>query len=315
MRLLRAVALSLCLGPLGFADIESELSHMLAEVPAADADRDGVLSEHEAMDYVVRTVWKRKINRGSSLRDKTLADAYEKHEHRGMPYRLMKPLDVKPGQRYPLIVSLHGAGGVGNDNVSNLRQWNGVMAAPEWRNKYPCFVLVPQSLPGAMWGPKPSRPELANLYLKDMLPLIFEVILQLQEEFPIDANRVYALGSSMGGSGTWNIIAAAPEKFAAAIPVCGGRFPEAQADRLVNIPIWAFHGDADRTVPVDRTRDAFAKLKQLGGNIKYTELRGVGHAAWVPAFVYQGDDETKGYRTRFGGERCDRTPNVWDWLF
>lgn len=315
MRLLLAGVLSLCLTPCAFADVESELSRMFAKVPEADANGDGTLSEREAMDYVVRAAWKRRVNRGSGLRDKSLADVHERRQHEGMPYRLMRPLSTEPGRRYPLVVSLHGAGGVGDDNASNLRQWNGVMAAPEWRKKYPCFVLVPQSLPGAMWGPKPNRPELADLYVKNMLPLVRGLIQQLQQELPIDGSRIYVLGSSMGGSGTWNIITAAPELFAAAIPVCGGRFPEEQAGKLVDIPIWCFHGDADRTVPVSRSRDAFAKLKQIGGNIKYTELRDVGHAAWVPAFVYQGDDETKGYLTRYSGERCDRTPKVWDWLF
>jgi predicted peptidase len=315
MRLLAAILLSISLAPGASADVDSELRRMLARFPEADTNGDGVLSEQEAMDYTARTFRKGLVNRGSALRDKALTDPYESRQHQNMPFRLLRPLKVEAGRRYPLIVSLHGSGGVGDDNVSNLRQWNGVMAASEWRKRYPCFVLVPQALPGGMWGPKPSRPELADVYVKNMLPLVFEVVKQLQEEFPIDSGRIYALGSSGGGTGTWNILATRPEMFAAAIPVCGGRFPERLAERLVDIPIWCFHGDADERVPVGRSRDAFDRLKELGGNMKYTELRDVGHAAWVPAFVYEGDNEAKGYRTRCSGERCDRTANVWDWLF
>ena len=104
--------------------------------------------------------------------------------------------------------------------------------------------------------------------------------------------------------------------FAAAIPVCG-RFPARDEDiaKLIRIPIWCFHGDADPLVDVDFSRRAFAKLTESRGLIKYTELRGVRHNAWIQAFKYQGDDASKGYITRQSSDQCDLTANVWEWLF
>jgi predicted peptidase len=263
----------------------------------------------------VARLWKRRINRGQGMGNRKRAENYESHKHGPMPYRVLKPVSVEEGKQYPLIVSLHGAGGVGDDNLSNLRYWNGIMTLPKWRELYPCYVLVPQAIPGSNWGPKPAMAALADVYVKDMLPLVFEVVEQLREEHPIDGNRIYALGASMGGSGTWNILAAKPEMFAAAIPVCAGQFPEHYAEKLTGIPLWIFHGYADNTISVDRSRDAFAALKKAGANVKYTEMRGVGHAAWVPAFRYVGDDRIRGYETSYSGEECDRTDQVWDWLF
>ena len=63
------------------------------------------------------------------------------------------------------------------------------------------------------------------------------------------------------------------------------------------------------------SRRAFAKLSDSGGVMKYTELRGVKHNAWVQAFTYRGDGAQKGYVTRYSSDRCDRTWDVWQWLF
>ncbi len=300
------------------ADVEAELERMLARHPAADTNGDGALTEQEAADYIFRTRQRGRMNRGSGIGDKSLIAAYEarRHEtiHPTMPYRLMKPLRIEPGKQYPLIVSLHGSGGVGDDNLSNLRFWNGVMARRQWRRKHPAFVLVPQRSPGGIWGPKPDMPEAADLYARDDLPRVFEIMALLEQEFPIDANRIYALGSSGGGAGTWNIIAAQPDRFAAAIPVCG-RFNPAYSSRLARLPIWVFHGDADPLISVELSRRAFASLSDAGGNIKYTELRDVKHPSWIQAFTYTDDDESKGYLTRHGNEKSDRTADVWEWLF
>ncbi|MDE0104341.1 MAG: hypothetical protein OXN89_18370 [Bryobacterales bacterium] len=295
-------------------DVGIQLQRMLSSHPDADADGDGALTEDEAAAYIFKTRQRGRMNRGPGIRDRALIDAYEPRLHGLMPYRLMKPLHIEPGKRYPLIISLHGSGGVGDDNLSNLRFWNGVMARPEWRRKYPSFVLVPQRRPGGIWGPKPDVPGTEDLFVRDDLPQTFEIVELLQREFPIDADRIYALGSSGGGAGTWNIVAARPDVIAGAIPVCG-RFNPADASKLARVPIWVFHGDADPLVSVEFSRSAFAVLDEAGGDIKYTELREVKHPSWIQAFTYAGDDESKGYVTRLGSQASDPTLDVWEWLF
>lgn len=314
MRLLIVGLASLACALSAYADVESELQRMLASHPEADANGDGALTEDEAANYIFKTRQRGRMNRGPGIRNRALIDAYEARSHGSMPYRLMGPLHLEPGKRYPLIVSLHGSGGVGDDNLSNLRFWNGVMAQPEWRRKYPSFVLVPQRRPGGIWGPKPDVPGTEDLFVRDDLTGAFEIIELLRQEFPIDSDRIYALGSSGGGAGTWNIVFARPDMFAAAILVCG-RFNPAYASKLAQLPIWVFHGDADPLISVEFSRSAFAALSESGGDIKYTELRGVKHASWIQAFTYAGDDESKGYVTRLGNEKSDPTSDVWEWLF
>ena len=88
---------------------------------------------------------------------------------------------------------------------------------------------------------------------------------------------------SQGGYGTWDLIARRSELFAAAIAVCGGGDP-AQAEKLVSLPIWAFHGAEDRLVPVERSRDMIAAIRKAGGRPVYTEYEGVGHDSWTPTY-------------------------------
>ena len=302
--------------PAAHADVAGELASMLARYPEADANRDGTLTEAEAGEYILRKFQRRRPNRGPGIGDRSLIKVYEARTYKSMPYRLMKPVHVESGRRYPLIISLHGSGGIGDDNLSNLRFWNGVMARPRWREKYPAFVLVPQRKAGGIWGPKPDDERVADFYVRNDLLPTFDLIAEIKREFPIDDSRIYAIGSSGGGVGTWNILLARPDLFAAAIPVCG-RFP-ARADdlgKLRRVPIWCFHGDADPRVDVEFSRRAFSQLTEGGALMKYTELRGVKHNSWIHAFTYEGDDESKGFVTRCSSDSCDSTGDIWEWLF
>lgn len=56
------------------------------------------------------------------------------------------------------------------------------------------------------------------------------------------------------------------------------------AARASRVPVWMFLGDADQAVPVEVPRKMFAALKALGADVRYTELPGVGHNAWDPAY-------------------------------
>lgn len=97
-------------------------------------------------------------------------------------------------------------------------------------------------------------------------------------------DRVYVTGLSMGGFGTWVMAAEYPGLFAAAAPVCGGGNP-AMAERLAALPIWAVHGAADDVVPVERSREMVNAIRAAGGNMRYTELPGVGHGSWTAAYA------------------------------
>lgn len=183
--------------------------------------------------------------------------------------RVMPPVTVQRGRRYPLLVFLHGAGEKGDDNQSQLFGLPEQMAEPKWRERFSCFVLAPQCPAQSYW---------TNLD-DELLSLIREVA-----NHPlVDPERIYLTGLSMGGYGSWRLACREPELFAAVVPICGGGDP-AVANRLVSVPIWAVHGDADSTVPVENTRKMILAIRQAGGAPRYSELPGVGHNSWTQTY-------------------------------
>jgi predicted peptidase len=116
----------------------------------------------------------------------------------------------------------------------------------------------------------------------------------IEKNYKVDKSRVYVSGVSMGGFGTWMCLNKSPERFAAAVPICGGARPE-WAGRLVNTPIWAFHGDKDSVVTVDNTSKVIEAIKKAGGkNIRFT--------------IYEGAEHDIGTQTY-------ATPMIYDWMF
>jgi predicted peptidase len=323
---------------------DKRLDNFLEQYPEADANKDGKLTRGEVDVY--RKQMKSTKARGAKSKLKSpvkrhsfaeMAELYEALEFEGMPYRLMKPIDFKADEkkRYPLILSLHGAGGKGINNKKNLMVWNGVLAEEALRKKHPCFVISPQSPVGSRIpssAPKLSKEAKADLpevwrkvvtsgraWLEDVpegrLQTVFDLLDSLCKQYPIDLNRVYVVGHSMGGFGTFESIALQPDRFAAAIPSAGGMLPWHDLNKMTNLPIWAFHGDQDTTVPIGLTKVVFEQMKKLKGNMKLTKLGGVGHGSSGFAFIYSGDEMAKGFVTHNSSEKCDLTSDVWDWLF
>jgi predicted peptidase len=224
--------------------------------------------------------------------------AYKKDDH-VLPYRIYQPEKLEKGKKYPLVLFMHGAGERELDNRKQLMRFNTV---PFWE-KYPCYVLAPQC-PKYVTG-KPEEGSTwvrtgfgdASHTMKDQptwsMQMAIELLDKVMKDKHIDPSRIYITGLSMGGFATWEILQREGDKFAAAVPVCGGA-DLAYANKLTNIPIWVFHGDADPTVQVKRSRDMVAAITAAGGHPKYTEYPGVGHDAW-----------TKTYSNM----------EVWDWLF
>ena len=194
---------------------------------------------------------------------------------------------VRKGMRYPLILFLHGAGERGNEPRKLLPHFPRQMAMPAWRDQFPCFLVVPQCRSGkqwvnAPWGDKQSKP-IAD-QPSDDLQMAISVLETSLKTLPVDKDRVYLTGLSMGGYGTWELAMRRPELFAAIAPVCGGG-DESRAGTLKHIPTWAAHGDADRVVWPDRSRRMVAAVKEAGGRIRYTEYPGIGHNSWTPFYA------------------------------
>jgi dienelactone hydrolase len=127
---------------------------------------------------------------------------------------------------------------------------------------------------------------LASVGSQQRADRLADLIRALVKEFALDPCRIYITGQSMGGSGTWGMLKHLPEMFAAAVPVCGmGDVDSAGAIVAGGSAIWAFHGDADPTVPVEASRRMAAALRAAGGQPRYTEYPGVKHDSWVDAYT------------------------------
>lgn len=211
-------------------------------------------------------------------------------EYRDEPFQylvLPPPGGAEAGKTYPLVLFLHGAGERGNDPQKLLIHFPTQMAQPEWRTKFPCFLVVPQCRDGKQWVNAPwSDKESTPLAVEpsDQSQMAMAVLDEARGNLPVDPDRIYLTGLSMGGYGAWELAMRRPELFAALAPCCGGG-DESQAARLKDLPVWTAHGDGDTVVWPIRTRRMVEAVKQAGGKIQYTEYAGVGHNSWTPFYA------------------------------
>jgi len=199
-----------------------------------------------------------------------------------LPYRLYVPVGYNPEQKYPLVLWLHGGEGRGSDNVQQIVHGNQkgthVWIAPENQAKFPAFVLAPQCPIDENWAdPDLNQPSKA-------LELSLEILANVQKEFSVDPDRVYAVGQSMGGLGVWSLLQLYPEKWAGALVLAAyDNFTDTSA--ISRVPLWVFQGDQDQSVPVTMVRDMMKQLKKAHANLRYTEYHKAGHNVWDQAFA------------------------------
>jgi predicted peptidase len=211
-----------------------------------------------------------------------------KSDGKALPYRLLKPTDTETGKKYPLAIILHGAGERGTDNSKQLVWfWNdkraSVMTRPEVA-KEKAFVIVPQCPDGKKWVEVPwEKGSYKSPEISEPLKLTLALIDSFIKDQPIDPDRVYIIGMSMGGYGAVDAVQRRPELFAACVSICGAG-DVSKAKDIAHVPVWAFHGEADTVVPVSASREMIDALKKAGADPKYNEYPKVGHNSWSPAF-------------------------------
>jgi predicted peptidase len=209
-----------------------------------------------------------------------LQDKFEPRTHKSdweMPYRLFRP---QATGKLPLMLYLHGSGGLGDDNLKQL-QFSNIFGTrlwllPEHQKRFPCYVLAPQTDRGWIRYDFSQSPAKELLGFGDGNRLALEIVDKLCQEFAIDERRIYVAGNSMGGAGVWNMLANRPNVFAAAVICCGAESPD-DGTGSVTTPLWDFHGDSDEVVPVATSRDRIAARRKAGGRPIYTEYPGVDH--------------------------------------
>ena len=225
------------------------------------------------------------------IAERTVAKTFSGADGMEFRYRWAEKLP-DDGSKVPLVIFLHGAGERGTNNVAQLR--HGVEELLNWLDRHEKgYRLVAGQVPSGKrwvevdWSAKghamPQEPS-------ETMALELALIDRLLSDQRTDARRVYVTGISMGGYGTWDIICRRPQLFAAAMPICGGG-DTAQAAKIAKVPIWVFHGSADRAVPVSRSRNMVSALWAAGSNAHYREYPDAGHNVWTR--TYRDDEVLK----------------------
>jgi predicted esterase len=187
------------------------------------------------------------------------------------PYRLFVPAKYDAKQKWPLIVALHGMGGDENSFFNGYARGS----IKEEAEKRGYLIVCPKGR-----GP-------AAMYLGAAERDVLDVLKETRRQFNIDENRIYLMGHSMGGYGTWSVTVNNPDLFAAIAPISGGGMPQVVAGlkKIAHVPWLVTHGDKDPTVSVEESRRMVKAGKDLGIEIKYNEVPGGDHGnIVVPAF-------------------------------
>ncbi len=225
----------------------------------------------------------------SSLGQSFEARIFNAGDGGNLPYRILFPESYDRDQSYPLVLFLHGAGERGADNEAQLTHGANLFLDEKQREKFPAIVVFPQCPKNGFWsslerdGQNWSFPFSADPN-KD-LAYVMELVDKIELEEAVDPKRIYVMGLSMGGFGTLELIARQPERFAAAIPICGGGNLALTKAYGPQVPVWLFHGALDDVVPPQLSRDLYDKLRAEGAEVRYTEYPEANHNSWDSTFA------------------------------
>jgi predicted peptidase len=198
----------------------------------------------------------------------------------GYNYLLYLPCDYDTNRKWPLLVFLHGSGDRGED-LEALRRDGGLPRIVEAAVTCRCDPREQQTsescnahhlIRNRLIIVSPQCPKDVGWQPEHVIGLIEHI----RQRFSVDRDRVYLTGYSMGGFGTWQTACHNPDRFAAIAPLAGGG-DESQAERLVNMPIWAFHGMKDKSVPFESSEKIVEAVKKCGGHVEFTAYPDEGH--------------------------------------
>jgi poly(3-hydroxybutyrate) depolymerase len=188
-----------------------------------------------------------------------------------MPYHLYVPSTYNPSRALPLVVALHGLGASEDSMFSAI--YGGV---PKLAEQHGFIVVAPLGyrVDGGYGffraaGQSNRRTELSEQE-------VMEVVQLVKQQYKVDDNRIYLMGHSMGGIGTWALAAKHPGLWAALGPISGVGDPTS-VEKMGPVPEIVVHGDADDVVPVSGSRAMVAEMKKLGVEVKYIEVPGGNH--------------------------------------
>ena len=189
----------------------------------------------------------------------------ERLTYKNLGYVLRKPTAFAEGDKYPLVIYLHGAGGRGRDM--------------EIIYTHPFFKETVEFLKDAVCvAPQCYADSWFNIF--EQLQDFVEYAISWEY---VDPTRVYVVGASMGGYATWQLAMSRPELFAGIVPICGGGMYW-NTGRLTKMGVWAFHGDSDGCVFCEESKKMVDGVRACGGEAHLTIYKDGAHDAWTATF-------------------------------
>jgi predicted esterase len=249
--------------------------------PVAERERDDItdaakdaflagLSESESQAKLIAGLFD-KVEPGQSQnafdRDQAWWFALRKKIGQPLEYAYIDWVPKIPaGEKRPLILFLHGSGERGND-LSKLENFGPRVFGKRHPDDFPFIVISPQCPIGEWWNP---------LAVKELLD-------KVMQKYPVDPDRVYLTGLSMGAFGSWKVGPMYADQFAAIVPICGGGDPR-DMDAITNIPTWVFHGGEDRVVKPVMSYRLVEALRKQNGRVRYTLYPTADHDSWTATY-------------------------------
>ncbi len=179
-----------------------------------------------------------------------------------LPYLITYPAEYDISKENPVIIFLHGAGTRGGSFDKLIS--NQYFEITQKYENFPFVTVAPLCCENSWF---------------DVLHLLKDLVRKIAGAEFSDRRKIYLLGNSMGGYMTWQLAMSMPEYFAAIVPICGGGMYW-NAERLVNVPVWAFHGKKDCVVFPEESKKMVDAVNKCGGNAKLTVYPDAGHNSW-----------------------------------
>lgn len=209
-----------------------------------------------------------------------------------LKYRILYPADFSEEKEYPVLLFLHGAGERGSDNEKQLVHGGDLFLNSENRKKFPAIVIFPQVPKEDYWANVDVKRDETPFGLDfhqeaeptTSLELTMELLDSITAQAFVDKSRIYVGGLSMGGMGTYEILARKPETFAAAFAICGAGSEELTGKYRKGFPIWIFHGEKDDIVSPEYSKTMARLINHQGGNAKLSLYPNANHNSWDSAF-------------------------------
>lgn len=184
-----------------------------------------------------------------------------------LQYLLRLPKGFQSTRQHPVILYLHGSGSRGKDPDAFVKT-DAFQLTAEHEN-FPFLYIAPMCPPDTTWFD----------WMQELKDLIKEIT-----SLPYaDSSRFYGMGASMGAYGIWQLAMSVPDKFAAILPICGGGMYW-NSKRLLNVPVWAFHGGKDTCVLPEESEKMVNAVNKHGGDAKLTIYPENTHNAWTDTY-------------------------------